>query len=152
MATSLPKSKQWKLGQLALLPYDVDVANNLSVAGSTSFAGALTATGGIRLKVNFIDAAGSTVSDATALGEGFNVVAAANDTKGVKLPTAPTAGTVIIVKSTVSNKILKVWPDAAATINAISSNGALSLASGPTPAIFIAASSTQWYTIPLLPS
>lgn len=99
-----------------------------------------------------VAATGTNLATAAALTATFNSVTAADDTVGVKLPSTPVAGTVVIVKSTVSNKILKVWPDAAATINAIGSNGAISLASGPTPAIFIADSPTQWYTIPLLPS
>lgn len=67
------------------------------------------------------------------------------------LPVAK-AGMVVYLKSTVSNKILKVWPQTGAAINAIAASTAMSLASGPTPAILVASSATQWYTIPLLPS
>jgi predicted RecA/RadA family phage recombinase len=106
----------------------------------------------LRLPVCAVAAAGSVIGDATALSEGINIVSAADDTKGVALPVA-VPGMVVIVKSTVSNKILKVWPAAAGTtINALTVSTALSLASGATPAIFVASSTTQWYTIPLLPS
>lgn len=98
-----------------------------------------------------VAAAGSVLADAAQLSSGFSVVTGADGTKGVKLPATPAAGTLVIIKGTTS-AVLKVWPDAAATINAIGSNGAMSLASGLIPAIFIAKSTTQWYTIPLLPS
>lgn len=105
-----------------------------------------------RIPINAdLPAAGSTVTDAAQLLEGFQVVTGADGTKGVKLPVTPAAGAVVILKGTTS-AVLKVWPDAAATINAIGSNGAMSLTSGVIPAIFIAKSATQWYSIPLVPS
>lgn len=96
-------------------------------------------------------ATGSTVADAAQLYPGFTTVSGANGTKGVLLPPTPTPGTVVIIKGTTS-AVLKVWPDAAATINAISSNGALSLTTGLMPSIFIADSTTQWYSLPLVAS
>jgi hypothetical protein len=56
----------------------------------------------------------------------------------------------VIIKNTAA-AVLKIWPDAAATINAIGSNGAISIAAS-TSVILVADSTTQWYTIPLLPS
>lgn len=157
MTTSLPKSQQWKLGTLALLPYDIDVSHNatvagtLAVTGTTIFTGAITATGGLKVAVATVAAAGSTVTDAAQLIAGLNIVTGADGTKGVKLPAAPSPGTVVFIKGTTS-AVLKVWPDAAATINAIASNGAMSFPSGVIPAILVASSATQWYTFPLLPS
>jgi hypothetical protein len=145
MSTSLPKSAQWILKKLALLPYDVDIANELTVGGTATF------NGGIQMKSSAVTASGSSAADAAALKPGLNVVAGADDSVGVILPTAPGAGTVVVVKTTVSGKALKVYPDTSATINAISSHGAISMAS-LTSAIFIASSPTQWYTVPLLPS
>lgn len=105
-----------------------------------------------RLPVAAVAAAGSVIGDAAALAEGINIVSAADDTKGVGLPVAK-PGMVVIIKSTVSNKILKVWPAAAGTtINALTVSTALSLASGATPVLLFASSTTQWYTLPLLPS
>lgn len=98
-----------------------------------------------------VAAAGTDLATAAQLSSGFQVVTGANGTVGVKLPATPTAGTTVWIKGTTSG-VLKVYPDAAATINAIGSNGAISLASGVIPAIFVAASATQWYTFPLLPS
>ena len=109
-------------------------------------------TSNLKIPVNDdVAATGTNLATAAQLSQGFTVVTGANGTVGVKLPATPVAGTVVIVKGTTAG-VLKVYPDAAATINAIGSNGAISLASGAVPAIFIAKSSTQWYTIPLLPS
>lgn len=121
-------------------------------SGPATISGLFTFTTMPLIPVNAdVAAAGSTVSDAAQLSSGFTVVTGANGTLGVKLPATPTAGTMVIIKGTTAG-VLKVWPDAAATINAIGSNGAISLASGAVPAIFIAKSATQWYTLPLLPS
>ena len=95
--------------------------------------------------------AGSTQGDAAAIATGFTLVTLADDTVGVKLPTA-SAGLVCIVKSSVANKILKVYPNTSDGINALSVNAAISLASGPTIAMFVAYDATTWYTLPLLPS
>lgn len=95
-------------------------------------------------------AAGSTVTDAAQLSPGFTVVTAANGTKGVKLPATPTAGTAVYVVNGAA-AVLKVWPDPAATINAIAANSDLGMAANTT-ALFIADSATQWYSFPLLPS
>jgi len=95
-------------------------------------------------------ATGTNLATAAQLVAGFTSVTAADGTVGVKLPATPAAGTVVIVKN-VAAAVLKVYPDAAATINAIAANGAISMAAS-VPAVFIADSATQWYTIPLLPS
>lgn len=97
-------------------------------------------------------ATGTVLADAAQLSAGFTVVTAADGTVGVKLPAAPAAGTVVIVKNVdAANAVLKVWPDAAAGINAIAAHAAISLAA-KVSAVFIADSTTQWYTVPLLPS
>lgn len=103
-----------------------------------------------KLPVASVTAAGSSVSDAAALSGGFNLVGSADGTKGVVLPSTPTAGTVVEVKNNASSG-LKVYPDAAATINAISSHAAITMAAN-TCCRFIATSATQWYTDPLVPS
>lgn len=95
-------------------------------------------------------ATGSTVTDAAQLLTGFTVVTGANAAKGVKLPATPVAGTAVYVVNGAA-AILKVWPDPAATINAIGSNSDLAMAANTT-ALYIADSATQWYSFPLLPS
>lgn len=102
------------------------------------------------LAVSAVTAAGSTAGDAAQLSQGLNVVTGADGTKGVILPTA-VPGMQVLVKG-VTAGVLKVYPKTGGTINALSASAAMSLASGAIPAIFVASSATQWYTIPLLPS
>lgn len=98
-----------------------------------------------------VAAAGSSNTDAALLIEGFQTVSGADGTKGVILPDAQ-PGAMVLIKG-VTNGVLKVYPSAGAAINALTATtGAISLASGLVPAIFIMDSLTQWYTIPLLPS
>lgn len=127
----------------------VDASKNIGTFGTVTAA---TFIGGLRLTRNApVAAAGSTVTDAAQLLPGFTVVTGADGTKGVKLPATPAAGTVVWIKGTTA-AVLKVWPDAAATINAVGSNGALSLTTGVMPSLFIADSATQWYSLPLVAS
>lgn len=96
--------------------------------------------------------AGTIRTDAAALLEGFTVITGANGTVGWALPAAPVAGTIVIIKGTTSG-VAKIWPNGAGEqINAVGAGNAFSLASGVIPAIFIADSTTQWYSIPLVPS
>lgn len=102
------------------------------------------------LAVTAVTAAGSVIGDAAQLSQGLNVVSGANGTLGVILPVA-IPGMMVIVKG-VTAGVLKVWPKTGASINAVGASTAMSLASGAVPAIFVASSATQWYTLPLLPS
>ena len=102
------------------------------------------------LAVTAVTAAGSTIADAAQLSQGINVVTGADGTKGVILPTA-VPGMQVIVKG-VTAAVLKVWPKTGATINALSASAALSMTTGAMPLTFVATSSTQWYTLPLVAS
>lgn len=129
---------------------DGAVQDTLST-GAQTITGLKTFASMFRIPVGAdVAAAGSAQGDATALVEGFQVVTGADGTKGVILPTA-VAGAIVIIKGTTS-AVLKVYPATGAAINAVAANSAMSLASGVIPAIFIAKTATQWYTIPLLPS
>lgn len=97
-----------------------------------------------------VTAAGSAQGDAAQLYHGFNVVTGADGTKGVILPTA-VPGMIVYLKG-VTSAVLKVYPKTGGAINAVAANGALSLTTGVMPSIFIASSTTQWYTIPLVAS
>jgi hypothetical protein len=99
-----------------------------------------------------VAAAGSVQGDAAALQSGVQIVTGANGTLGVRLP-VPEAGksTMVIIKGTTSG-VLKVWPNVGGTINTLTGDAAMSLASGLIPAIFISTSASQWYSIPLVPS
>lgn len=102
------------------------------------------------LAVNSVAAAGSTIADATPLGNGLNIVSGADGTKGALLP-VPKPGQVVILKGTTAG-VLKVYPQSGSVINALSASAALSLTTGAMPAIFVASSATQWYSIPLVAS
>jgi hypothetical protein len=126
-------------------------ATNITATGTLTLGGvAVGAPFRVRINAN-VAAAGSSVTDAAQLLEGGTVVTGANGTLGVKLPATPTAGVIVLVKGTTAG-VLKVYPDAAATINAIGSNAAISLTTGAMPCMFVAWSPTQWYTFPLVAS
>jgi hypothetical protein len=98
-----------------------------------------------------VAAAGSSQGNAATLSIGFNAVTGANGTVGVILPASSEPGDQVFVKSVTGGSALLVYPPVGAAINAIAANSSLSMAS-LTAAIFVCVSSTQWYTIPLLPS
>ncbi len=97
-----------------------------------------------------VAATGTNLGTAAQLANGYTTVTGADGTVGVKLVATPVAGSQALIKNA-SASALKVYPDAAATINAIGSNGPISMAAN-TIAIFIADGTTQWYTLPLVPS
>jgi hypothetical protein len=111
--------------------------------------GPLTASGGVRLPVAAVAAAGANQGNATALSEGLNVVSAADGDKGVRLPVA-VAGAVVIVKNTAA-AALKIYPATGAAINAVAANGAYSI-TNLTSTLLVASSATQWYSVPLVAS
>lgn len=94
--------------------------------------------------------AGTTIADAAPVLTGFTVITGANGTVGWILPVT-TGGDIVILKGTTAG-VAKIWPQSGGVINALSSSAAMSLTSGAVPAILISTSSTQWYTLPLLPS
>ncbi len=96
-----------------------------------------------------VAAAGSAQGDAAALSEGFNVVSAADGTKGVVLPTAA-LGKRVEVKNA-AGSTLKIYPASGAAINAVAADGAYSIAT-VTSVVLVATSTTQWYSIPLVAS
>lgn len=109
--------------------------------------------GGFMLKSTAdITAVAGQVAQATAvaLTAEVNFVTGADDTAAVRLPPA-TRGMTVIVKSITASKDLVVFPASGATINALQADAGLTMADA-TAAMFIASSSTQWYTLPLLPS
>lgn len=92
-------------------------------------------------------ATGTAIANATALsGYGFYTITAADDTAAVKLPEA-VAGGVVILKNTVSNKILKVFPAVNDTINAGSANSVYNQTNGAFR-MYVAYNSVAWYTDP----
>lgn len=134
---------------------EVQMTQLTGAAGTSALVDTIVgqATGTVMdmLPIATVAAAGSNQATAAALTVGVTTVTGLDGTKGVTLPTAPAAGTWLIVIPTTAAQVCPVYPDPAATINAIAANAAISLAALK-PAIFIATSATQWYTIPLLPS
>lgn len=94
-------------------------------------------------------AAGTNQGNSTALTADNNFVTGGDGNTGVTLMTA-VAGMRVLIKNNAS-AILKVWPASGAAINALGANNSISMAAN-TSAIFAAASATQWWTCPLLPS
>jgi hypothetical protein len=90
-----------------------------------------------------VTAAGNSQSTATALTGVVNIVSAADDTKGVVLPAGATAGEVVTVVNTVSNKVLKVYPSTGGDINNGSDNAAITMRAAQT-ALFVALGSDNW--------
>ena len=109
-----------------------------------------TLTGNQTIPTTTKAAAGSTQGGATELALGFNLVTAADGTKGVKLPTAA-AGYIVLVKNNAAST-LKVYPGTSDKINGgTATTGALDVVAN-TSAMLIAYDATDWYSIPLVPS
>jgi hypothetical protein len=100
--------------------------------------------------VSAVAALGSDQAGAAALSAGFNLVSAADGTKGVRLPVG-VAGMKVNVKNNVSGQTLKVYPETGGAINAVAANGAYSMLS-LTACTFRCSAALQWYTEPLVAS
>ena len=108
--------------------------------------------GNAPLNVETVTAAGSEQADAAAIPSMSSpalVLAAGDDSVGILLPKA-SKGKVFYVKNTGGGG-LKVWPYSGDAINALGADTAITMAT-VTAAVFAASSTSQWYTIPLLPS
>lgn len=87
-------------------------------------------------------AAGSTISDATAMTADYNTVTGADGTKGVKLKTAA-SNAVQVVLNTGSND-LKVYPITGSQINGLGTGNPITLGPGQL-GFFIGRSTILWY-------
>jgi len=128
---------------------NVTINSGTATLQTLTVTGALTASGGVRLPVSTVAAAGTNQATAAALGQGLNVVTGATGTNGVRLPTA-VAGMVVIVKNTVAAS-LPIFPATGAAINAVAANSAYSIGN-LTSTMLVASSATQWYSVPLVAS
>jgi hypothetical protein len=90
-----------------------------------------------------VTAAGNAQANATALVAEINVVAGADDAKGVILPAAK-AGRPIHVKTTVAAKTLKVYPPTGGKINGGTADAAVTMAA-VTATLFVS-DGTDWWT------
>lgn len=119
--------------------------HNATVAAQTVTT--LTTTTAVAAGLRFsdigsINAAGSAIGNATAITNRFSVVGAADNAKGVQLPT-PTAGDVYFVYSSVSANGLLVYPHTNGTIDSGSANASVAI-EGRTINMFVAQNTTNW--------
>jgi hypothetical protein len=106
--------------------------------------------GNFYLKVASVAATGTTAANAATLTlSALNCVSAADATKGVVLPAA-VEGAVVWVKNEAA-AVLKIWPATGDQVNAVTVDGAFSIAAS-TSVCLIAKNATTWYSFPLLPS
>lgn len=94
-------------------------------------------------------ATGTVQADAAQLIAGFNYVTGADDAKGVKLPGAKKGLAVIIKVGPGAD--LKVWPATGDAINDGSANASITVVDDVC-FMLVAKDTTNWYTLPLLPS
>ncbi len=98
-------------------------------------------------RVAVIALAGTTQATGTKITAPTVVITSGTDS--ATLPT-PNAGDVIQVIN-VAGSTAKIWPASGGTINALSQDAEISMATAKS-ALFVAQTSTQWRTIPLVPS
>lgn len=120
-----------------------NVTGNLTGNVTGNVAGSVT--GAVNLPATTVAALGSDQAGAAAVAAGFTLVTAANDAKGVRLPAA-TAGAIVILRNTVADKYLKVYPATGDKINDGSADAAVEMEEA-TNAVFIAYDTTDWYTL-----
>lgn len=126
----------------------VIASEGLSITRTDLTVTTLTATDA-RSAVTALNAAGSAIGNAAALSAGVNIVGAADNTKGVILPVAA-AGMEVWVRSTVSGKQLKVYPQSGSQIDALGASNAFTMPEGTLgpKCIFKASNATQWWSWP----
>jgi hypothetical protein len=120
-----------------------------TLTSTTAGVTTLTATT-LKLAVTAVNAAGSVIGNAAALSYGLNVVAGADNTKGVQLPVSA-AGGVVFVKSETNAKTLPVYPQVNSSIDTAAANDAVTLGAAALGAggMFVANNSTNWTHFPI---
>ena len=119
-------------------------SNTISTTGNISGGNVITSKYLINSIQTGISAAGSTQGTGTALANTVNIVSTVASGAGVVLPTA-VAGMTVYITNTSANSLL-VYPATGAVINELSTNAGYSQATKAT-IHYVAASSTQWYSV-----
>jgi hypothetical protein len=119
-------------------------SNTISTTGNVTSGNLVTSKYLINSVQTGISAAGSTQGTGTALANTVNIVSTVSSGNGVVLPTA-IAGMTIYITNTSANSLL-VYPATGATINELATNAALTQLTKAT-VHYVAASSTQWYSV-----
>ena len=89
---------------------------------------------------------GTAQANANAVTVGWTLVTGANDTAAIVLPTAA-AGLICMVQNGVANKILKVFPATADTINGAAANAVYNQTNGSFR-MYVAYNAVAWFTDP----
>ena len=133
------------LGLLETLLENLD--RDLNLAGTTLTGPSIKDAALLGTAVQSVAAAGSNQGDAGAIAATapLVLVTAADNTKGVILPTLATAGTgaVLFITNTVTNKTLKVYPGSGDQILPLSDNAEFVMAASTT-AVLVSADGDKW--------
>jgi hypothetical protein len=119
-------------------------SNTISTTGNVTGGNVITGKYLVNSIQTGITAAGSSQGTGTALANTINIVNTVASGAGVVLPTA-VAGMTVYITNTSANSLL-VYPASGATINELSTNAALTQVTKAT-LHYVAASSTQWYSV-----
>jgi hypothetical protein len=90
-----------------------------------------------------VTAAGGNIATAAALGEGVNLIAGSDNSKGVQLPSCVN-GKCSVVINLVTDKTLKIYPPVGKQVNNAGANNAITVAAN-TVGIFWAEGANAWY-------
>lgn len=96
-----------------------------------------------RIPVALVNAAGGNQATAGALSEGFNLIAASDNAKGVILPSCVNGAQCIIVNM-VTDKTLLVYPPTGKQVNNAGANNAITVAAN-TVGIYVSEGVNAWY-------
>ncbi len=96
-----------------------------------------------RIPVAAVVAAGGNIATANACSEGWNLVSASDNTKGVQLPSCVDGAQCIIVNM-VTDKTLKIYPPTGKQVNLMGANNALTVAAN-TIGHFYSEGTNAWY-------
>ena len=100
-----------------------------------------------------VAASGANQADAIAnapVAYGVTLVSAADNAKGIALPTAVAGAQCIIINDNTA-KTLLVYPGTADIINSLGANNVITMGANAA-ALFVAYNATQWYSVPRVPS
>ena len=120
-----------------------------TVAGGTTFSGALTANGLTSFGAQTVAAAGSDQAGAGAIsatGGAVVIVTGADDAKGVRLPllSAVSIGSIFFVMNNLVNKTLEIYPGSGDAVNPAADNAAITVAAD-TITMFICLDTAEWF-------
>lgn len=96
-----------------------------------------------RVPFALVNAAGGNIATATAITEGWTKVAAADNSKGVALPSCVNGAQCVVINQT-TDKTLKIYPPSGKQINGAGANNAVTLVANGT-AIFASEGTNAWY-------